>query len=166
SEMGLLVANGFGGAVAVERQNAKMPLHGDGFGEEADLAVAGLILDFPGNGQGSPVGAKSAAEVRGGTDQDVLPDAERPGEDGHVLFYGRQIQVLRWRITDRPELGFGRGIEHQLDGLVVLGSGGVDMNVRRELEFSRQGDEASRESRGIGLLERELQMRRFGGAGD
>ena len=40
------------------------------------------------------------------------------------------------------------------------------MNVGRELDFGGQGDEATGEGRGIGLLEGELQMRRFGTAGD
>jgi hypothetical protein len=162
----LLVADGFGSAFAIEGQNAKMPLHRDGFGKEADLAVAGLILDFPGNGQGFPVRAQSAAEVVCGAHFDVLANTERAGKDGHSLFDGRQVQLLGGRVHDGPQLRFGRGIEHQLDGLVILRAGCVDVNVRRKLDFGGQCDQAAGEGCGIGLLERELQMRRVGRAGD
>src|SRR4029077_10055203 len=42
----LLVANVFGSALAIERQNLQMPLHGNGLRQEANPAVACLVLDF------------------------------------------------------------------------------------------------------------------------
>ena len=162
----LFMANVFRSPLPVERQNLQMPLHGKAFGKEADLAVAGLILDLSRNGQGFAFRAQGVAEVRGGADLDVLPDAEGSGENGYALFDGRQIERFRGRINRRPQLSFRGGIDRQLDWLIVQSSGSVHVNVRRELYFGRQGDEPSGKGSAVGLLEREPQMRSFGGARD
>lgn len=151
----LFVANILGSALSIERQNLQMPLHGNGFRQEADLTVARLILDLSGNRQGFAVRAQRVAEVRGGADLDVLPDAERPREDGHALFDGRQVERFRGRVNDRPELGSGRRIDRQLDWLIVRRARGVHVDVRRQLHFGGQGNEPSGKGGGVGLLERE-----------
>ncbi len=53
-----------------------MPLHGNGFRQEANLAVACLVLDFFRYRQSLAVRAQGLAEVGGGTDMHVLADAE------------------------------------------------------------------------------------------
>ena len=89
------MANGFGGALPIERENLHVPLHGDGFGEETDLAVAGLVFDLSRDGQGLAVGAKRVAELRGRGHFDVLANTEGSGEDGHALFDGREKKRFR-----------------------------------------------------------------------
>jgi len=88
----LFVANVFRSALSIERQHLQTPLHRDGLRQEANLAVAGLVLDFSGNRQGFAIGAQRVAEIRRGADPDILADAECARKDWYALFDGRQIE--------------------------------------------------------------------------
>src|ERR1700676_216934 len=162
----LFVADFYGGAGAGEREGLEVAGDGDAGGNVADGFVAGLIFELAGDGESFAVFGERAPEFGAGADADILGDAEGAFEDGDLLFDRGQIKSFGRRINRGLEFELRDGFHHQLDGLVTLRAGGVDVDIRRETNFGNERDARAGNAGEIGLFESELQMRGFERCGD
>src|SRR5713226_6914868 len=74
---------------------------------------------------------------------------------------GFQVQYFRVRVNDRLEFDPWKPLQGELNRLITLHFGRIDVHIRRELDFGNQTDPATWYDTAIGLCKGKLEMRCF-----
>ena len=137
ARIALFVANFLGRPLAIERHNLQIPRDRNGRRKEANLAVAGLILELSLDCNRLSVRGERPAVRRHRIHFQLLPDAERSLKDRHAFLDRGQIENLCARVRRLPELEIGERVDYEPDRLVALCSGGIDVHIRRGVSLRR-----------------------------
>src|SRR5260370_18708927 len=79
-------------------------------------------------------------------------------EKRDVVLDGFQVQYFRVRVNDRLEFDPWKPLQGELNRLITLHFGRIDVHIRRELDFGNQTDPATGYDTAIGLCECEPDM--------
>ena len=93
--------------------------------------------------------------------REVLSDAKFSLEDGDMFLDGFQVERFGAGVNDGLESDSWNLVQPELNRLVTLHSGRIDVYIRRKFDFSNQTDPATWYDAAIRLFKSELEMRRF-----
>src|SRR5258708_23799380 len=93
--------------------------------------------------------------------REILSDEKCSLEDGDMFLDGFQVERFGAGVNDGLEFDSWNLLQPELNRLVTLHSGRIDVYIRRKFDFSNQTDPATWYDAAIGLRKRELEMRRF-----
>src|SRR5258707_14985341 len=88
--------------------------------------------------------------------REVLSDAKFSFEDRDMFLDGFQVERFGAGVNDGLEFDSGNVLQRELNRLVTLHSGRIDVDVRRKYDFGDQTDPAARYSAAIRLFKSEL----------
>src|SRR5882724_9416580 len=93
--------------------------------------------------------------------REILGDAKIPFEDWDMFLDGFQVQYFGARVNDRLEFDSWQLLQGELNRLVTLHAGRIDVYVRRKFDFGNQTGPATWYDTVIGLCNSESEMRGF-----
>src|SRR6266481_8367595 len=141
----LFMLNSLRRSFEVKGQNLQLPFYRHGRGRIANRLVARLILQITGNGN-SPLLRKDRSDRIGSLRRryrEILADPKLSLENRDVLLDGFQVQYFRVRVNDRLEFDPWKPLQGELNWLITLHFGRIDVHIRRELDFGNQTDPAT-----------------------
>src|SRR6202007_476649 len=149
--------------VKVKGENLQLPFYRHRRGRIANRLVASLILQIAGDKNSSLLGKQRAEGIRSLRRRygEILADAKLSLENRDMFLEGFQVQDFRLRVNDRLEFDSWKPLQGELNRLVTLHSGRIDVYIRRELDFGNQTDPAAWYDSAIRLCKGKLEMRRF-----
>ena len=157
------MANGFRGSFEVEGKNLQFPTQRHRRWRVAYRFVTGLIFELPFDGDGPFVGKHSANSIRSFRryQREILGDAKLSFKDGNLFLDGLEVKCFGSGVNDGLKFDSWNLLQSELNRLVTLHSGRIDVYVRRKFDFGNQTDPAARYDAAIRLCKSELKMRRL-----
>src|SRR5260370_26719463 len=93
--------------------------------------------------------------------REILRDTELRFEDRDMFLDRFQVERFRARVNGRLEFDSWNRLQGELNRLITLHCGRIDVNIRRKLDFGNQTDPTTRYDAAIRLCKSELEMGRF-----
>src|SRR5260370_20425937 len=93
---------------------------------------------------------RRASEVRRRY-REILTDAKLPLEDRDMFLDGFQVQDFRVRVNNRLEFDSWKPLQGELNPLITLHAGRIDVYIGRKLDFGNQTDPAAENNIAIRL---------------
>src|ERR1700739_3769189 len=158
----LLMPNSLRGSFQVEGEYLQFPFYGHRSGRIAYPLVAGLIPQIAGDGD-SPLLGKHRAQTIGNArwrHGEILADPKLSLEDRDMFLDCFQVEYFRARVNDRLEFDSWTPLQDELNRLIALHPGRIDVHIGRKLDFGNQADSATWYDTAIGLCKGKLEVRR------
>src|ERR1700758_4536728 len=92
---------------------------------------------------------------------EILGDAKLPLEDRDMFLDSFQVERFRARVNGRLQFDSWNRLQGELNRLITLHSGRIDVYIRRKFNFGNQADPATWYDTVIRLCKSKLEMRRF-----
>src|SRR6266478_5384514 len=144
----------------VEGENLQLPFYRNRRWRITNGLVASLILQIADDGN-SPLLRKDRTESicsAGRRHREVLADAKLSLEDRDMFLDGFQVEDFRVRVNDRLEFDSWKPLQGELNRLITLHAGRIDVYIGRKLDFGNQTDPATWYDTAIGLCKGKLEM--------